>query len=66
MGRVISWELELVGSHGLAARSYGELFALVQRGAAARAVGGADDCARRSAGGARGDGRFRRGGDYGD
>jgi alcohol dehydrogenase len=32
MGRVIAWELELVGSHGLAARSYGELFALMSRG----------------------------------
>jgi alcohol dehydrogenase len=32
MGRVIAWELELLGSHGLAARSYGELFALMQRG----------------------------------
>lgn len=32
MGRVIGWELELVGSHGLQAHAYPELFRLVTEG----------------------------------
>ena len=32
MHRVMGWELELLGTHGLAARSYGEMLELVVRG----------------------------------
>ncbi|RGC69267.1 alcohol dehydrogenase [Micromonospora sp. MW-13] len=32
MGRVVAHELEIVGSHGMAAHAYGELMALVQAG----------------------------------
>jgi alcohol dehydrogenase len=32
MGRVLGWELEIVGSHGLQAHLYGPLFDLVSQG----------------------------------
>lgn len=32
MGRVIAWELDLLGSHGMAARDYPEMLALVASG----------------------------------
>ena len=33
MGRVIAWELDLLGSHGMAARDYPEMLAMVANGA---------------------------------
>jgi alcohol dehydrogenase len=33
MARVIAWELNLLGSHGMAARDYPEMLALVASGA---------------------------------
>ena len=32
MGRVIAWELDLLGSHGMAARDYPEMLAMVAAG----------------------------------
>jgi alcohol dehydrogenase len=32
MGRVIAWELDLLGSHGMAARDYPEMLAMVADG----------------------------------
>ena len=32
MARVIAWELDLLGSHGMAARDYPEMLALVAKG----------------------------------
>jgi alcohol dehydrogenase len=32
MARVIAWELDLLGSHGMAARDYPEMLALVANG----------------------------------
>jgi alcohol dehydrogenase len=33
IGRVIAWELDLLGSHGMAARDYPEILAMVASGA---------------------------------
>jgi alcohol dehydrogenase len=33
MARVIAWELDLLGSHGMAAKDYPEMLALVASGA---------------------------------